>query len=135
MPVFTYEEIMEAARQTELDQSRRKQEALEQAWPVSPGQRANMARDILDNCPETVREYQSVPSLKRNTLQRVVCALADGYTEIHIGLSGAWSARTASGASVTAYEKLDYHSGCREFLEAMRAAGVPIVEHGYSVKL
>ena len=101
----------------------------------TPEETASLARAIVDDCPIQVARCRDVPSLKRNTLERVVCALADGYTEIHIGLSGAWSARTEDGASVHAYEKLDYHSGCREFLEAMRAAGCPIVEHGYSVKL
>lgn len=134
MPTFTYEEIMQAARQTERDQAieatRRK---LEQS--ITPEERARTARQIVDDCPSLLRQIRAIPSLKRNTLQRVVCALADGFTEIHIGLSGAWSARTVDGASITAYEKLDYHTGCRDFLEAMRAAGCPIVEHGYSVKL
>jgi len=134
MPVFTYEEIMQAARQTEraqaIEATRRKLHA-----KPTPEETANLARAIVDDCPSQVARCRAVPSLKQNTLERVVCALADGFTEIHIGLSGAWSARTAGGASVHAYEKLDYHSGCREFLEAMRAAGCPIVEHGYSVKL
>lgn len=134
MPVFTYDEIMEAARATEIEETRREEER-RAALAMTPEERARTARRIVDECPSLLKTIRAIPGLQRNTLQRVVCALADGYTEIHIGLSGAWSARTSSGAHVTAYEKLDYHSGCREFLEAMRAAGVPIIEHGYSVKL
>ena len=134
MPVFTYEQIMEAARKTEIEETRRNEER-RATLAMTPEERARTARQIVSECPSLLKTIRAIPGLQRNTLHRVVCALADGYTEIHIGLSGAWSARTANGASVHAYEKLDYHSGCREFLEAMRAAGVPIVEHGYKVKL
>ena len=56
--------------------------------------------------------------------------LARKPTMIHIATNGVWSADLADGATIFSYEKLDYHVGCREFLEGLRAANIPFTYHG-----
>ena len=54
-------------------------------------------------------------------------------TMIHIAVNGVWSARNGDGSSTFSYEKLDYHAGCREFLEGLRDLGIPFTFHGDKV--
>ncbi len=65
-----------------------------------------------------------------DTISRVERMLARKPTMIHIAVNGAWSADLADGSTIFSYEKLDYHTGCREFLEGLRAANIPFTCHG-----
>lgn len=61
---------------------------------------------------------------------RVAALLARRPTRIHLAVNGVWSADLADGSTVFSYEKLDYHTGSRAFLEGLRAAGIPFTYHG-----
>jgi hypothetical protein len=56
--------------------------------------------------------------------------LARKPTMIHLAVNGVWSADLEDGSTIFSYEKLDYHTGTREFLEGLRAAGIPFTTHG-----
>lgn len=71
----------------------------------------------------------------KTTAERIAEMIARKPTCIHIARNGVWSAdipsRYSNGtSSLFSYEKLDYHAGCREFLEGLRDAGIPFVFHG-----
>ena len=61
--------------------------------------------------------------------RRVAEFLADKPIEVYIARNGVWGAKLANGASVQSYEKLDYHTGCRAYLEALIAAGVKVINY------
>jgi hypothetical protein len=65
-----------------------------------------------------------------DTASRIATMLARRPTRIHIAVNGVWSADLADGSTIFSYEKLDYHTDCREFLEGLRDAGIPFIFHG-----
>lgn len=69
-------------------------------------------------------------SNQADTTTRVANMLARKPLHIHIAVNGTWSADLEDGVVLYSYEKLDYHTGCRAFLEGLRDAGIPIVNHG-----
>lgn len=61
--------------------------------------------------------------------RRLAEMLADKPVEVYVARNGVWGAKLENGADVYAYEKLDYHAGCREFLESLIAAGVKVINY------
>jgi len=61
---------------------------------------------------------------------RVAKFLAQRPERMTIAVNGVWGARMCDGSHVSSYEKLDYHTGCRAFLEGIKAAGVPFTVYG-----
>jgi len=51
-------------------------------------------------------------------------------TRMHVAVNGCWSATLANGGNLSSYERLDYHAGTREFLQAVADAGVPFIYYG-----
>lgn len=92
---------------------------------------AGNAKRVAEHHPDTLRMWADIPSLHQTTEQRVAVMLGRYKpTMIHIGINGVWSARLADGGHMSSYEKLDYHTGCRLFLESLREAGIPFTYHG-----
>jgi ribosomal protein L18 len=69
-------------------------------------------------------------TLNDSTAERIAKTLARKPILIHIAVNGVWSADLEGGACLFSYEKLDYHSDTRAFLEGLRDAGIPFVYHG-----